>query len=101
MRLPLSIINRNPANSCEIFVEVLQEGQEDTFPTLRIGQVTGEIVNECLVRRRMVGMNVSYLFGQEIFENVLLLIVSLHSFSTSGKAALTLGLLDRSTEEDD
>ena len=46
-------------------------------------------------------MNVSYLFGQEIFESVLLRIVSLHSFSTFGEAALTLGLLDRSTEEDD
>jgi len=46
MTLPLSLINRNPSNTCEIIIiDVLQEGAEDTFLTLRITQVAAGIVN--------------------------------------------------------
>ncbi len=59
MTLPLSLIDRNPCNTCEIIIDVLQEGAEDTFPTLRIAQVAVGIVNACLVLRRMAGLDVS------------------------------------------
>lgn len=59
MKLPLSIVSHNSANTCEIILDVWQDGQEDTFPTLRIGQVAVDIVNTCLVQRMTIGADVS------------------------------------------